>query len=137
MNKNEIILTVISIGFLGLGLLAFEKNIRLKRDGKKAKAIIFKNNYKTSPDKNGGSYYPVVRFVTENNYWITQELNFGLSSPMREGKEIEVFYDPNNPQEVVVNSNLQLKFIPWLFTFTGSCGLIICFLELLDITNLI
>jgi len=137
INQNELIIAAISIGLLAIGLLFSEKNMRLKKTGKKAKAIIFTNNYRPKINGRGGIYYPVVRFVTEDNQWITQELDFGQKPPMTEGKEVEVFYDPKNPQEVVMNSYRIIIFLPWALIIAGTCGFVLSCLELLDITNLI
>jgi hypothetical protein len=134
---KEIIIAVIAIAFITIGLIHLEKGNRLKKKGKKAKAIIFANNYKILRPGKRGIYYPVVRFVTEDNEWITQELSFGQNPAIPEGKEVEVFYDPTKPQEVVINSNLQLVYAPWLFIVLGACGFIVSALELLDVTNLI
>jgi len=134
---KEITIAVIAIFLLTIGLLRLEKSSRLKKKGKKAKAIIFANNYKILRPDTRGKYYPVVRFVTEDNEWITQELDFGQNPPMPEGKEVEVLYDPLEPQEVIINSAIQVVYVPWLFITLGICGFILSALELLDITNII
>lgn len=86
MNHNEIILALLSVAMLAFGLFSLERNKRLQRIGKKTTAVIFTNNYKSSHPTRRGNYYPVVRFVTEDEQWITQELNTGQNPPMREGK---------------------------------------------------
>ncbi len=117
--------------------MVMEKGKRLSKIGKKAKGIVFKNNYKISGTDSRGIYYPVVRFLTENNEWITQEVDVGTNPPMAEGKEIEVLYDPNNPNEVIINSDLRLAYMPSFLTLIGIFGIVMTCLELLDITNFI
>lgn len=135
ISEGEIILGIISIALLAIGLFTFEKGKRLSKIGKKAKGIVFKNNYKVLGTDTRGTYYPVVRFLTERNEWITQEVDVGTNPPMAEGKEIQVLYDPNNPHDVIINSDLRLIYLPWFFILIGILGLVATCLELLDVTQ--
>lgn len=128
---EELILLFISIIAIITGVSLWQRGEHLLANGKKAKAIIFKNNYYSSQD--GGSYYPVVRFLTDKQEWITQELKIGFSPPKKEGTKVEVRYDPDNPSTVEINSIFQLEILPMLFVAVGIFGL----LELLDVTQLI
>lgn len=92
-------------------LFCGEKGVIYYPNGKKAKAVIFKNNVKRSgPD--GDLYYPVVRFTTDEQEWITQELSIGYSPAKPEGMKLEVIYDPENPTIVEINSPFQLGIFP-------------------------
>jgi hypothetical protein len=105
-------------------------------NGKKAEAIIFKNNFHPSKS-GGGTYSPVVRFLTDKQEWITQELSVGYSPAIEEGTKIEVVYDPNDPTTVEINSTLQLEVLPRLLVVIGVIGLIFGTIEYLEIIDLI
>jgi hypothetical protein len=133
--KEEIIILVLSAFFIFMGVHFWQKSNHLLAKGKKANAIIFKNNYKNSSDT--GMYYPVVRFLTDKQEWITQELQIGYNPAKKEGTKLEVIYDPNDPATVEINSTFQLKILPGLFIIIGLCGIIFGILELLGITQII
>lgn len=105
--------------------------------GKKAKAIVFKNNYHPGTGGNAGTYYPVVRFLTDRQEWITHELNIGYTPAREEGTELEILYDPEDPTQVEMNSTFQLKILHGILVILGVCGLIVAVLELLGITQLV
>jgi hypothetical protein len=133
---TELTILLVSFGFLIVGTILWQKGNHLLTNGKKADAIIFKNNFQSSMS-GGGTYYPVVRFLTEKKEWITQELNIGYSPAKKEGTKLEVIYDPEEPTNVAVNSTLQLEILPRLFVALGIAGLILVTLEYLDIIELI
>jgi hypothetical protein len=129
---GEIITLAISIGSIAIGIHFWQKGNHLLTTGKKAKAIIYKNN-----SGDGDIYYPVVRFLTDKQEWITQELSIGYSPAKKEGTKLEVIYDPDEPTNVEINSTFQLEILPRMLVVIGVCGLVFGVLELLDITQLI
>ena len=133
---SELILLTVSGVLLVVGAILWRKGNHLLTNGKKANAIIFKNNYSGS-GSSGGAYYPVVRFLTDKQEWITQELNIGYSPAKPEGTKLEVLYDPDDPTNVEINSSAQLEFLPRLFVVLGIAGLIFGVLEAFDIIQLI
>jgi hypothetical protein len=132
---GEIIAALVSTGFVTIGIHLLQKGNHLVQNGKKAKAIVFKNNCESS--KNGKIYYPVVRFLTYKQEWITQELSTGSNPAIPEGTSVEVIYDPDEPNNVEINSDFRLKVVPILLLVIGFAGLIVVILELFDITQLI
>jgi len=88
-------------------------------------------------DNDMNMYYPVVRFTTDTEEWITQELSVGYSPAKQEGTKLEVIYNPENPTEVAINSSFQLEILPRFLTAIGITGLIIALLEFLEVTQLI
>ncbi|MFL9845007.1 DUF3592 domain-containing protein [Flavobacterium rhizosphaerae] len=133
---NEIIVFIISVPFIMVGNNLLLKRNYLKISGKKATAIIYKNNRKYGSDSDE-TYYPVVRFLTDKNEQITQELDCGTNPPRTLGKHIEVLYDPLNPNNVIENNTFNTIALPWLFIVLGTSGILITVLELLDITDII
>jgi hypothetical protein len=106
------------------------------RKGKRTKAIVFKNNFKRS-GSSGGVYYPVVRFTTETNEWITQELSIGYFPAKAEGTQIEVIYDPGAPSHVEINTPFQLEIFPRLLVVIGICGFFWGVLKYLEFINIL
>jgi len=133
---NELIVFFLSSILVVVGIILWKKGNRLLVKGKKSEAIIFKNNY--SPDSEGGGvYYPVIRFLTDKQEWITKELSIGYFPPKRVGKKFEVIYDPNNPTDVEINSVMQLEIIPRLLVSLGVAGFVFGILEFLNIISVI
>ncbi len=133
--NGELLILVISISLIVVGVLRWQNGNHLLATGKKAKAIVFKNNYNAGVGRGGGAYYPVVRFLTDKQEWITQELSVGYDPAKEEGTELEVIYDPEDPTTVGINSSFQLEVLPRLLFILGICGLVFGFLELLEITH--
>lgn len=130
---EEIILLAISIVAIIGGIRLWTKGSRLRTHGKKVNAIIFKNNF-NAMDSN---YYPVVRFLTEKQEWITEELTIGYRPAKREGTKQEVIYDPDDPHEVEINSTFNLEILPLILIALGTCGLAFVTLELLGVIQFI
>jgi hypothetical protein len=99
--------------------------------------VIFKNNYSKGSSGNSGTYHPVVRFLTDKQVWITQELSIGYNPPKKEGTKVEVIYDPEEPTDVEINSRFQLEILPRLLVCMGVLFLVLGFLELFEITQLV
>jgi len=134
--KEEIVILVISVIFIAFGVHLLLKGNHLLTNGKKAKAIIFKNHYIYS-GTDTGLYYPVVRFLTDKQEWITQELSIGYNPEKDVGAKLEIIYDTDDLTNVEINSTFQLKIIPGIFLAIGLCGIIFDVLELLGITQII
>ena len=131
---SELIVAIISLITFLAGAKLRQKGNYLLAHGRKTEAVIFTNNYKS--DSNGGMYYPVVRFTTEKNEWITQELSIGFNPAKPQGTKLQVIYDPDDPKEVAINSTLYLEIIPLLLISIGCIGFFVSiadYLELIDI----
>jgi hypothetical protein len=133
--SGDLVIIFISAGAIVIGAYLWQRANHLVANGKTAKAIVYKNNY--HPDKTGGTYYPVVRFLTEKQEWITQELNIGYSPARREGTKLEVIYDPEEPTTLEVNAPFPLIVLPRVLVAIGIVGLIFGALEYLPITHII
>lgn len=130
-----IILVAISLVFLYVGLMLLEKGKRFKAKGKKGIATVIKNNYRNIDNDSRGIYYPVVQLITQNNQTIIQQLNFGSNPAKKVGSTVQLLYNPDNPQEVQINSELHLTYLPLFFILIGSLIIILVCLELFDIIN--
>lgn len=130
----ELITLFISGSFIVMGVYLWQKGSHLLVNGKKADAIIFKNNFDHT-DSNGGMYYPVVRFLTDKQEWITQQLSIGYFPAKPEGTKLKVLYDPGDPTSVEINSSFQLEILPRLFVALGIGGFVFSMLEYLGIIS--
>jgi Protein of unknown function (DUF3592) len=132
--NTEIMMIILGGGFIVSGAMLWQKGNHLLKNGKRANAIIFKNNY-TKSGGNEGSYFPVVRFLTDKQEWITQELSIGYTPAKPEGMKLEVIYDPEEPTTVEIYSIFQLEILPRLLVATGIIFLIFGALEYLNFTQ--
>ncbi len=117
----ELIVVIVSAVLIVIGVKLRHKGSHLLHNGKRAKAIVFRNNQQLL-GPSSGMHYPVVRFLTDKEEWITQELNVGYSPPLPEGKQLEVIYDPDDPTTVEINSSFQLEILPTIFLCIGIIG---------------
>lgn len=106
---SDLTLVIASTFFLLLGAKLWQKSTNLIVSGKRTQAVIFKNNYSETRGSRG-MYFPVVRFLTAEKEWITQELSIGQNPPMKEGKKVQVIYDPDDPSEVEINTAFRLEY---------------------------
>lgn len=134
---TDLIIVIVSLALIVVGIYLWQRGNHLLSNGKKAEAIIFKNNFHPSSSDGGGTYYPVVRFLTDKQEWITQELNIGYSPPKREGAKLQVIYDPEDPTNVEINSTLYLEVLPRLLVALGIVGLVFGALQYLDVISVI
>jgi|GEM_PF-5939660 len=135
ISQGELIFAILSIGLIAAGLFSLEKRSRLLKKGKKVKGIVYSNNFKMN-HRGDGLYYPVIRFLTDQNEWITQELNVGMNRPMQESEEIEVLYDPASPTDMIVNSGA-VSYVPYGLIAIGSCLFLVVLAQLLGMGNFI
>lgn len=131
-----IVLVFFSLICLVLGVKLWQKGNLLITTGITTSGIIYRNNFKRGSGSSGGVYYPVVRFLTEKEEWITQELNFGRNPPMQEGAEVTVIYDPEDPTNVDIKSTFMQVIMPRILVAIGITGIIAGLLGYLDIIEL-
>jgi len=95
---------VFGVLFIVGGITHMSKKKYLLQNGKVTKGIVFKMQRK----ENG--YNPVVRFLTEDNEWITHEIKsgFGLNF-YKEGNQIDIIYDPNDLTNIELHQPGHIK----------------------------
>lgn len=118
-----LIVLVFSTIFIAVGVYLWQRGSYLLAKGKIADAVVFSNHAEVNSEY-GTVYYPVVRFLTFKQEWITQQLKIGYSPAKPVGSKLQVIYDPNDPTTVEINSSLLLVFIPRLFVAIGIAGFI-------------
>jgi hypothetical protein len=117
-----------------VGVKHWEKGNNLISTGEKSEAVVFKNNFRRT-GRDGGMYYPVVRFLTKDKEWITKELSIGQTPAMQEGSKIKVIYDPDIPTEVEIDSTFRLEVLPRIFVAIGIIMFIIGILGYLELVD--
>lgn len=117
----EWMVLIISTVVLVVGASFWLQSVRLRSNGIKCLGIIVKNNYESS--RNGGLYYPVIRFVTEEKIWITKQLNVGTKPAMREGKQVKIIYNADDPYDFQLDSFFLLDILPRLLVALGITGI--------------
>jgi hypothetical protein len=132
---SSLILYLIGSGFIIFGAMLWQKGSRLQAYGKKAQAVIIQNNFHRDRS-GGGTYHPVVRFVTDTEERIIQELDFGVNPPMAEGTPLEVLYDPEEPTTVTLASPFYLEILPRILVASGLIAVVSASLELLGVISI-
>jgi hypothetical protein len=145
IEKQIVFLSLISII---IGVLLWIEGRRTLARGKLSEATIVKNIYCPNEltliqnalgldEDESGTYYPVIRFMTDKNELITKQLTIGFNPPRPVGKKFSVIYNPNNPSEIMTYPRIQLKVIPRLLVSIGVTGLIIVVLDVFGIVSVI
>lgn len=111
---TSIILIVIGIAFIAGGNLRDKKYKKLLKTGKQADGVIFE----LATTHQGNIDYPVIRFVTDKQEWITKTADIALSS-FKEGDKVTVLYNPANPDDFTIKSATSSLINP-LFIIIGA-----------------
>ncbi len=94
-----------------------------------AQGTVIDLKLRSSTDSKGRSssvYYPVVKFTPSNGEPTTFESNSGSKPPaFKKGQQVEVLYHPQEPNSAMINSWLELWFLPGMFTGMGSLFVLI------------
>jgi hypothetical protein len=86
----------------------------------KTKGVVVSHNYQTNydEDEKTTSSFPIFQFnhpITGMKYTVRSN----VSGLMQEGQEIEILYDPENPNEAKINKLSHTWMIPIIVTFMG------------------
>lgn len=94
---------------LGAGKL--NERRKLLKTGVRVEGIVFRIEYERSIDNKGGTYYPVIRFVTAEKEWVTEQYGIGSSpSAYNEGDKVNVVYDTADIKHFIID-NWQTKLL--------------------------
>lgn len=64
--------------------------------------------------------HPVVRFEAESGEAVEFESGIGSNIPPKVGEEVEVFYDPSNPEEARITVGSALRIKKWHFIIAAA-----------------
>ena len=134
---------IVSFIFIGAGLYLKNKHNESLQEWLTAEAVVYRiendfglewGNTNQSRTKNRTI---IVRFTTAKEEWITEKLNNAfISSTLQEGDPIDILYNPENPYEFTVNSDLNLRIAPLLFIIGGSAAFVLSLLEYTQLVQL-
>jgi hypothetical protein len=105
---------------------------RLKKSGLQTEGIIFDVVNRAIPQIL--PKYPIIRFVTLAQKWITEKYSIGTLSvfPLKKGKKIKVFYNPENPREFIVKSDFNAPTIVLLLL----CGVLVLIIGTIELVHI-
>jgi uncharacterized protein DUF3592 len=126
-------LIIILVGVILIMLsLYFTFQFRIiKKKGVQVDGIIFD----LEPSSSGSirTTYPVVRFLTKEQEWITLTSKIGVVPGVyKKGAKVSIIYEPENPQNFLINSKFTTT-VPSIILLIGILVVAIGFILLLDI----
>lgn len=102
---QAIVLIILSIVVIAFAIIAWGKYKKISAAGVEAEGIIF--DTESSSDANDSTItYPIVRFLTQTNEWITQKASISiLPGSYKKGQKITVVYLKDKPTDFFIRSN--------------------------------
>ena len=119
MNDPVFIIVLLMLGVAAI--FAFfkvrEKKKRIIENGVEVKGVVFEyDNISIGKQEP----FPVIRFVTKEGLWITEKADAALSrNILKEGQEVMVVYNSENPKEFIYKTSFDLSVIYYLFLIAG------------------
>ena len=123
------------IVFLILGAAAIfaflkfqEKRKKVIENGIEVTGIVFESSKNAPVDytnsTNFKSNHPTIRFVTKEGLWITEQAEYGVSGFfLKQGQEVTVIYNADNPKEFIYKTSTDLSKIGYLFLIIGIASI--------------
>lgn len=100
---TSIILILIGLAFIGIAINTFLEFKRISKTGIQTEGIIF--DTKNTDTQNSTITYPVIRFLTTKNEWITEAYKIGLIPGLyKKGARVTIIYIPDNPHKFFIKS---------------------------------
>jgi len=109
---TDLIISLFGVIFVVLGFSKRSQRSALLKDGIKTEGVVFRVEQSNSisigvgnTDTQDISYYPVIRYVTKENEWITEkyDIGAGILNKYNEGDKVTVIYDPANNTKFILN----------------------------------
>jgi hypothetical protein len=119
-----------------IGLFLFVRTRIFLGKAQEVKGTVIRMVYSHSSE-GGGGYSPVYQFRTIGGEVIEKQDHLSTNPPMfKEGQQIDVLYDPANPQGARIKKWMSLYFASVLLTgmglIFGGIGIVILIFSLLD-----
>ena len=117
-------LILFSIVFLVAGYIFLQVNLYQVKNWKKTKAVVI--DHREGFDEDSAVYSAVVEFKTRNGNYVANT-NFQSSFPKAIGKQINILYNPEDPETYTPYSFLSLYAAPCAFLAIGvlSIGILV------------
>jgi hypothetical protein len=125
-----IILTIFAVVFLGVGIFEFHNSQVIVNSYETVTGTVVGNDYLSHTDPEDSArvtwtYHPVVQFTATNGREVAFTDRAG-SYPARYdvGETVEVYYNPDEPQDALVKDWMSLWWGPLIFLVIGSLPII-------------
>ncbi|MCG2618195.1 DUF3592 domain-containing protein [Terrimonas sp. NA20] len=114
---ENIIPLIIGLVFLFIAIKTLRKHNKLKKTGITTEGVVY--DVLKEADSSFNFSYPIIRFTTLTQEWITETANIGtLPGFYKKGQKVTVIYDQNSPKEFTLDSKT-IRFILLLFLIIG------------------
>jgi hypothetical protein len=119
---NMAIAILISIVLIIISIKVLLNIKHLLRNGITVSGVIFDFSHGNNQDS--FSIFPVVRFLTEENQWVTKSTRLNLTPNLyKKGQEVTVIYQKNDPEHFLIRD----KFLYIIPIFMFAVALLILF----------
>lgn len=100
-----VLLIILSLAVILIAIIVFSKYKKISTNGIEADAIIF--DIESSPTNGDTTItFPIVRFVTEKNEWVTQKASVSIIPySYKKGQNVVVVYSKDKPSDFFIKSN--------------------------------
>jgi hypothetical protein len=113
----------LGIAFIIVAMTLLTKRNRIIQNGIEVEGVIFDFEISNFSNTNNMKY-PIIRFVTKENSWITKTANY--SQPfLKRGQKITVVYIKDNPEEFIFKTSFDVSKLAYLFLVLGIIILLI------------
>lgn len=107
------------MAFTIIGYINRQKVGRLAKSGVKVEGVVFSVESEVdvnigSQYTNGSSRYPIIRFVTADNEWVTQKYNVSAFPGYKAGDKVTVIYNQEKIAEFILDDT-STKIIGYFF----------------------
>lgn len=114
---QSIVMLLVALTVIGLSIGILIKIQKVRKSGIEADGIIFDLENTVSSDSTVS--YPIVRFITEDNQWITQKATISaIPLIYKKGKKVTVIYQKEYPSNFYIKDTFTY-LIPLLVLFIG------------------
>jgi hypothetical protein len=97
---------------------------RLINNGVEVEGIVFDITLSSSIGDVDGEY-PVIRFLTTDDLWITETYDIGtLRANFKRGQKVTVVYNPEDPKDFILKSDKGRSYVPVVILVSGVLVLI-------------
>jgi hypothetical protein len=122
---DELILLAGGAFLIVWGIGKINERRKLLKSGIKVDGVVFKLEERLSSGTDRMLlYYPVIRYVTVDKNWITEEYDVGSNpSAYKEGDIVKIIYDPTDYKHFIIDNFLS-KVLGWVLALIGVAILV-------------
>lgn len=116
-----VLFTVLGVGFARTGFRIRRTAREFWAVARRAPGVVTDLRYRSAGrDASGGTWFPVLRFVTADGRQIDTEAMYGRSpAPARRGDEVTVLYDPDDPTQATLGGRSGGRLLGTVFIVMG------------------